>query len=98
MAGDGIKVTFGAIDNLASHIDGQVKAIETQIEDLRSSINKLAQTWTGATEESFRQVHTNWNTSADDLNSTLNRIALAVHQAHDSYLQTENKNASVWGA
>lgn len=97
MAGDQIKVTFGAIDNLAGAIDSQVKQIETQLEDLRQSINTLAQQWTGSTSESFQNVQRNWNTSADDLNSTLNRISLAVHAAHDAYQHTETQNQSVWG-
>ena len=97
MAGDQIKVTFGAIDNLASAIDSQVKQIETQLEDLRQSINTLAQQWTGSTSESFQNVQRNWNTSADDLNATLNRIAVAVHAANDAYRHTETQNQSVWG-
>lgn len=97
MSGEGIKVTFGAINDLAGQIDAKVSAIETQLEDLRQAINKLATTWTGGTEESFRAVQNNWNQSATDLHGVLNRIAVAVHQAHDSYQATENKNAAVWG-
>jgi WXG100 family type VII secretion target len=92
-----IKVTFGAIDNLASSIDTQVRQIEGQLEDLRSAITKLGQEWTGAANSSFGQIQNNWNQSADDLKQVLNRIAVAVHSAHDAYQTTENKNASVWG-
>ena len=94
---DQIKVGFGAIDSLASSIDTRVTQIESQLEDLRQAITKLAQTWEGGANEQFQQVQNNWNQSADDLHSVLNRIAVAVHQAHDSYLQTENKNQAVWG-
>lgn len=97
MAGGEIKVTFGAIDQLAVSIDGQVRQIETQLEDLRSAITKLAQSWTGAANESFQGVQRNWNQSADDLNNVLNRIAVAVHAAHDAYQHTEQQNTNVWG-
>jgi ESAT-6 family protein len=97
MSGDIIKVGFGAIDNLASSIDTQVNQIESQLEDLRSAIAKLSQTWQGAAQAGFQQVQTNWNNSADDLRTVLSRIAVAVHTAHDSYQSTEQKNTSVWG-
>jgi early secretory antigenic target protein ESAT-6 len=97
MSGGDIKVSFGAVSNLASAIDGQVRQIETQLEDLRNSINKLASEWTGGAQDAFRNVQTNWNSSADDLTQVLNRIATAVHTAHDQYQQTESKNTAVWG-
>ena len=97
MSGDAIKVTFGAIDSLAGSIDGQVKQIEAQLEDLRQAIVKLSQMWEGSANESFQAVQRNWNQSATDLNGVLNRIAVAVHQAHDAYMHTENQNQAVWG-
>jgi len=97
MAGGEIKVTFGAIDQLGASIDGQVRQIETQLEDLRSAITKLAQSWTGGANEAFQGVQRNWNQSADDLTNVLNRIAVAVHTAHDAYQHTEQQNTSVWG-
>ncbi|HEX4724031.1 MAG TPA: WXG100 family type VII secretion target [Pseudonocardiaceae bacterium] len=93
---DQIQVSFGAIDQLAGTVDSQVKQIEAQLEDLRQAIQKLGTTWTGASDEAFQAVQTNWNQSATDLNGVLNRIAVAVHAAHDSYVSTENKNTSVW--
>jgi WXG100 family type VII secretion target len=97
MAGDNIKVTFGAIDSLATNIDGQVRQIESQLEELRSAITKLAQTWQGGAQESFQAVQNRWNQSADDLTNVLNRIGVAVHTAHDAYQHTEQQNTSVWG-
>lgn len=95
--GDTIKVTFGAVSNLASQIDGQVRQIESQLEDLRSAIQKLAAEWEGGAHEAFQAVQNNWNSSADDLQQVLARIATAVHTAHDAYSQTESQNTAVWG-
>lgn len=96
-AGDQIHVDFGAVSNLAGQIDSQVHQIEGQLETLKSAIQKLAAEWTGGAQDAFHAVQTNWNTSADDLNQVLAKIATAVHAAHDAYNQTESKNASVWG-
>ncbi len=96
-AGDSIKVDFGAISNLAGVIDGQVHQIESQLETLKSAIQKLGMEWTGGANEAFAGVQQNWNTSADDLTQVLNRIATAVHAAHDAYQQTEQSNTKVWG-
>jgi WXG100 family type VII secretion target len=95
-AGDQIKVDFGAISNLASGINTQVHNIESQLEQLRAGIQKLAIEWEGGAQDAFHAVQQNWNTSADDLTAVLNRIATAVHAAHDSYHQTEQSNTSVW--
>jgi early secretory antigenic target protein ESAT-6 len=94
--GDNIKVDFGAISNLASGIDTQVHNIEAQLEQLRAGIQKLSVEWIGGAQDAFRAVQTNWNNSADDLTQILNRIATAVHSAHDSYRQTETSNTNVW--
>jgi WXG100 family type VII secretion target len=94
---DQIAVDFGAISNLASGIDGQVKQIESQLDQLKTAIAKLAQEWQGGAEAAFHGVQQNWNNSADDLHQVLNRIALAVHAAHDAYHETETKNTNVWG-
>lgn len=94
---DQIKVTFGAIDQLGTTIDSQVRQIETQLDDLRQGIQKLAGEWTGGSSDAFQGIQNSWNQSAEDLKAVLNRIAVAVHAAHDSYQQTEQKNTSVWG-
>ncbi len=95
--GDQIKVDFGAISTLAGGIDTQVRNIEGQLEQLRAGIQKLAVEWKGGAQDAFHAVQTNWNNSADDLTAVLNRIATAVHAAHDSYRQTETSNTNVWG-
>lgn len=95
--GDQIHVDFGAISGLAGGIDSQVHQIEAQLETLKAAIQKLAGEWTGGAQEAFHAVQQNWNTSADDLNQVLAKIAMAVHAAHDAYQQTESKNAGVWG-
>ncbi len=95
--GDTIKVSFGAVDSLASSIDSQVKQIEDQLDTLRSAITKLGGEWQGGAQDAFRAVQNNWNSSADDLQQVLNRIAMAVHTAHDQYQQTESQNTATWG-
>jgi WXG100 family type VII secretion target len=97
MPSDNIKVDFGAISNLASGIDTQVHNIEGQLEQLRAAIQKLALEWEGGAQDAFHAVQQNWNNSANDLTQVLNRIATAVHTAHDSYRQTETSNTNVWG-
>src|ERR1700754_1748721 len=92
--GDTIKVSFGAVDNLASNIDAQVRQIEDQLDTLRSAIQKLAAEWQGGANEAFQAVQNRWNSSADDLQQVLNRIAMAVHTAHDQYQQTEQANTA----
>lgn len=93
---DMINVDFGAISNLGSSIDSQVKQIEGQLDTLRSAITKLGQEWEGGANEAFSAVQHSWDQSATDLTNVLNRIAVAVHQANQAYQDTESKNTSSW--
>ncbi|HEX3648253.1 MAG TPA: WXG100 family type VII secretion target [Pseudonocardiaceae bacterium] len=96
MSGDRIAVNFGAVSNLASQINGQVQQVESQLETLRSAIQKLGTEWEGGANDAYTAVQNNWNNAADDLKSVLARIATAVGAAHDSYVQTENANTNTW--
>lgn len=96
-SGDSIKVDFGAVSNLAGQIDSQVSQIEQELDTLKQAITKLATEWTGGANDAFAQVQNSWNQSAEDLHGVLNRIATAVHAAHDAYQTTESNNTKAWG-
>lgn len=94
---DVIKVDFGAVSGLAQGIDSQVKRVEAILDDLKGQVSNLETIWEGSAGSGFQQVKNNWMTAAGDLNSVLNKIALTVHAAHDSYSSTEATNAAAWG-
>jgi early secretory antigenic target protein ESAT-6 len=96
MSGDQIKVSYAALDGLASGIKAQVSAIENELDTLKSQIQNLESLWQGAAGEGFQQTKTNWMSAAADLNSVLQRISIAVSQANEQYQQTESQNASAW--
>ena len=96
MAGDEVLVDFGAVTNLAQAIDGQAKAIDGQLNDLKGQISNLDQLWQGSASSGYQQTKKAWFDAADNMQSTLARIATAVHAAADSYTQTEKGNAGLW--
>ena len=95
--GEGVKVDFGQVTSLAMSIDGQAKNIDQQINDLKGQIAQLDTIWQGSASSGYQTTKNNWMQAAGDMQSTLAKIATAVHAASDSYSQTEAGNAKLWG-
>ncbi|HEV2780702.1 MAG TPA: WXG100 family type VII secretion target [Actinophytocola sp.] len=87
---------FGSLETLAGSIDGQVSAINTTLEDLRSKVNNLTELYAGAASEGFQATRAEWNNAADHLNQTLARISTAVKTTNADAQATESKNAGRW--
>jgi len=95
--GEGVKVDFGQVTSLAESINGQANAIDQQINDLQQQISKLDEIWQGAASSGYQATKKAWMSAATDMQSTLAKIATAVHAASESYSQTESGNAALWG-
>lgn len=93
---DGIKVGFGALDELSSSIGAQVNQIEGNLNDLQGQISELQEIWQGSAGEGFQAVKTKWFDSAQSLRAVLKKIEIAVMQSNDGYRETESRNAGRW--
>lgn len=91
-----IKVTFGAMEQLAGDIRGQVAAIEGNLNDLGQQIRNLEQDWEGGASGGFQATKQKWFDAADNLRQVLARIETAVVQSTDGYNQAETRNAARW--
>jgi WXG100 family type VII secretion target len=94
--GQQIKVSFGAMETLASDIRGQVAAIEGNLADLGSQIRNLEQDWEGGAQAGFQATKQKWFDAAENLKAVLARIEMAVVQSTDGYNQAESRNAARW--
>jgi early secretory antigenic target protein ESAT-6 len=91
-----IKVTFGTIQNAGQQVRTTANTIQSQLDDLKAGVQKVAASWTGAAQEGYQQRQAIWDQKASDLHTTLNQIAAALDSAHESYTSTESANSALW--
>lgn len=91
-----IKVTFGAMETLASDVGTQVGNIEGLIESLRSQIANIQEIWVGGAGEGFQVTKNAWNDAADHLKQVLAKVQTAIIQSTEGYSATEQKNTARW--
>jgi len=97
MSGDGqILVHFSTISSAADEVRSTAARVQSQLEDLKSGVARIAQSWEGAAQEGYQARQAQWNASADDLQQVLTKIAGALDSAAQNYQSTESKNAGIW--
>ncbi|MFJ6217384.1 WXG100 family type VII secretion target [Streptomyces sp. NPDC092296] len=92
-----ILVNFSTIQNAGSEVRSTAGRIQQQLDDLKAGVQRIAQSWDGKAKEGYQARQAEWDRSAADLHQVLNQIGTALDNAAQSYQQTENKNASIWG-
>jgi early secretory antigenic target protein ESAT-6 len=92
-----IKVAFGTVSGAGDEVRRSAATIKGELEDLLSSVSRVAETWEGTAQEHYRVRQNQWNAAADDLHAVLVSIANALDTAAEDYRATEAKNAGIWG-
>lgn len=67
------------------------------LEELRTQIAPLQQTWTAQAAEAYRTEQVRWNQSAAALNDILFRLGNAVREGCDDVSTTDRRAAGAWG-
>lgn len=78
------------LESAAADIREAATGIEATLDDLTAQLRLLATRWTGAASDAFQAAQGSWDTSMDDLRSTLLSIASAVSAAASTYSSTES--------
>ena len=98
MSTDGsIQVTFSSLSTAAADCGSTAGQMNQQLDDLKSYLTPLVSSWTGDAAEAYRNLEKQWERSAADLTSVLNQIQKALDAAFQSYVQTEQAAAKLWG-
>ncbi|MER8187986.1 WXG100 family type VII secretion target [Kitasatospora sp. NPDC094015] len=93
---NGILVNFSTIQNASSEVRQTAARIQSQLDDLKSGVQRIASSWEGSAQEGYQARQAQWDAKAADLQQVLGQIATALDNAAQSYQATEQKNASVW--
>lgn len=92
-----IKVAFGTVSGAGDEVRHSASTIKGQLDDLLSAVGRVAESWEGSAQQSYRARQTQWNAAADDLHAVLLAIASALDTAAQNYRATESRNAAIWG-
>ena len=91
-----IRVSFPDLEATASFIDAKSKEANQLLADLKSLLQPLVATWTGAAAESYNHKQHMWDTAAADINNVLAQISTALHTANANYIEAETTNTRRW--
>ena len=92
-----ILVNYATITNASTDVKSTAGRIKQQLDDLEAAVKRVAATWEGEAQEGYQRKQREWDQTAQDLHSTLLKIATALQNAADNYQATEKSNASTWG-
>jgi WXG100 family type VII secretion target len=91
-----IRVSFPDLEATASFIDVKSQEANQLLADLKSMLQPLVATWTGAAAENYNHKQHLWDTAAADLNTVLSQISTALHTANANYIEAETANKNRW--
>lgn len=91
-----ILVTFGAVQQASADASTSAANLNSQLADLKAYLAPMVAAWQGAAASDYTAKQAKWDAAQQGLNEVLAQISRAVGTAHDSYLQTETTNASMW--
>jgi 6 kDa early secretory antigenic target len=92
-----ILVNYATITNASTDVKSTAGRIKQQLDDLEAAVKRVASTWEGEAQEGYQRKQREWDTTAQDLHSTLLKISAALQSAAENYQATEKSNATTWG-
>ncbi|MFD7079016.1 WXG100 family type VII secretion target [Streptomyces sp. NPDC059918] len=92
-----IRVTFAQLQQTQSDVQGAAVKLQTELDDIKSLIQKLAGSYEGEASDSWQRVQNDWATSMDELHQIINATQQALGAAAENYQSADKKNAGMWG-
>lgn len=91
-----ILVTFGELESARSSIQTTWTNISREMEDLKSYLRPMVETWTGDASIAYQAHQAQWDRAANDLNQVLNQIGVALGTSNQNYQEGEAANVRRW--
>lgn len=93
----GIKVDYGTLQRASDDINQTGSRVESLLDQLKSDIAPLVNTWEGEAQGAYRQKQDQWDQAAEDLRRVLASIGSAVNDALSRYTEGESKARDSFG-
>lgn len=89
-----IQVTPQELQRVSGELSGGAGSIQDQNDRMKRQIDDLVQSnWVGAASSSFQELYEKWNTSARNLNESLNGISAMLAESARLYQEQEDELA-----
>ncbi len=88
---------FAGIEGGSSDIHGSVAQTAGLLDEGKGSLAALAAVWGGTGSDSYQQVQTRWDGTANELNLALQNLAQTISEAGSTMAQTEAGVTSMFG-
>lgn len=92
----GIQVTPEQLASASQQLTSGAANIDNILNQLRSQVSPLQDSWKGMAQGKFEQLWTEWQTSAKQLHEALTGIAQLTSQASQTYADAEQQIASTF--
>jgi early secretory antigenic target protein ESAT-6 len=84
-----MQYNFAGIEAAASSIQGNVASVHSLLDEGKASLAKLANAWGGSGSDAYQAVQQKWDTTAQELNSSLQNLGRAISEAGQAMSATE---------
>jgi 6 kDa early secretory antigenic target len=91
-----LKVNFGGLATAAADIQSGATHIESQLNDLDSSLAPLRANWSGEASAAYEAARAKWTSAITDMKALLADVGRAVSTSGEDYQSTERSNTSRW--
>ncbi|MET9497808.1 WXG100 family type VII secretion target [Streptomyces sp. NPDC006552] len=91
--GDGLLVTYDGLDQAATQIGNEAKALEADLQELRQLVVKSQEYWAGEAQGTFGEKLQKWDKEAADIHQALTGIGHVVGQSGGTYMDGDKKAA-----
>ncbi|QNS03761.1 WXG100 family type VII secretion target [Streptomyces xanthii] len=92
--GDGLLVTYDGLDQAATQLGNEAKALEADLAELRQLVVKSREYWAGEAQGTFGTKLQKWDKEANDIHTALTQIGHVVGQSGGDYMGGDKKAAS----
>lgn len=93
---DEIKVDFGSLAQAHSDMTVATQRLQQRLDQLEKDLKPLVATWTGQAAHMYQSAQRQWHGAASDMQLSLGYLGGAVRDSHDTFYQTEQRNAALF--
>ena len=90
-------VDKAAMDAGLDNLDKAAKALDTELDNLRTTLNNRLRNWTGKGREEYDKIQARWDTQATENQNLVISLRKTLDEIIAKYVANENKVAGRWG-
>jgi early secretory antigenic target protein ESAT-6 len=93
---DSVSVKFEAVSSVEARIGTTLRNLTSELADLEGKLNPIQSHWTGDARQAYAVDKKKWDDAARDMNTVLAQLQKAVNDAHETYVQVNNRTKNLF--